>query len=71
MATTSADNSLSIFKYGKLKPGIYRIQNLYAQTYMDIHDHSRDVCCRPVTALAEGRGLVSPFQQLAARTPDD
>lgn len=45
MATTSADSSLSIFKGGKLKPGIYEIQNLYSQTYMDIHEHSREVCC--------------------------
>jgi hypothetical protein len=55
-------DSLSIFEDGKLKPGIYKIQNLFGQTFMDIHEHSREVCCRPATALGEGRGLVRPFQ---------
>ena len=72
MATTSVDNPPSIFfKNGQLKPGIYKIQNVYAQTYMDIHDHSKDVCCRPATALAEGRGLVSLFRQLVAGISDN
>ena len=51
----------SIFEDGKLKPGIYKIQNLYSQTYMEIHEHSREVCCRPAASLEEGRGLVRPF----------
>ena len=71
MTLSSTSDSSSIFKDGKLKPGIYKIQNLYAQTYMDIHEHSRDVCCRPATALGEGRGLVRPFQQPVARVSDD
>jgi len=61
-STTS--DSLSIFKDGKLKPGIYKIQNLRAQTYMDVHEHLREVCCRPATALEEGRGFVRPFFSL-------
>ena len=63
MNSTTSD-SLSIFEDGKLNPGIYKIQNLYGQTYMDIHEHSREVCCRPATVLAEGRGLVCPFCSL-------
>jgi hypothetical protein len=60
MAAATANDALSIFKGGKLKPGIYKIQNLYAQTYVDINEHSRDVCCRSATALEEGKGLVCP-----------
>ena len=71
MATTSASDPLSIFRGGKLKPGIYKIQNLYRQTYMDIHEHSREVCCQSATALEEGRGLVRPFQQPVAHVPND
>ena len=56
-----AGDSLSVFEDGKLKQGIYKIQNLFGQTYMDIHGHSREVCCRPVTAIGEGRGLVGQF----------
>ena len=58
---SKTSDSLSIFEDGKLKPGIYKIQNLYGQTYVDIHEHSREVCCRPATAFIEGRGLVRPF----------
>jgi len=47
-----------IFENGKLKAGIYKIQNLYTQGYVDIHEHSREVCCRPVQELQEGRGMV-------------
>jgi len=59
MTSNSTGNSHSIFKY-ELKSGIYKIQNLLSQTYMDIHEHTREVCCRPATALAEGKGLVRP-----------
>jgi hypothetical protein len=71
MATTSASDPLSIFRGGKLKPGIYKIQNLYGQTYMDIHDHSKEVCCRSATSLEEGRGLVRPLQQHLVHISDD
>ncbi|KAF9781777.1 hypothetical protein BJ322DRAFT_243880 [Thelephora terrestris] len=57
MAPNSISNPSSIFKDGKLKPGIYKIQSLYSQAFIDIHEHSRDVCCRPATLLGEGRGL--------------
>jgi len=69
--SSTTSGSLSIFKDGKLKPGIYKIQNLYAQTYMEIHEHSREACCRPVGALEEGEGLVRPFQWSMAHIADD
>jgi hypothetical protein len=58
MTASSTDDLLSIFKDGKPKPGTYQIQNLTGQTYMDVQEDSREVCCRPTTALGEGRGLV-------------
>jgi len=42
---------------GTQKPGIYRIQNIYTEGYLDIEVPSRDVCCRPARDLREGRGL--------------
>ena len=54
-------NTRSIFKDGKLKPGIYKIQNLFSETYLDIHRHSREVCCRSTRDLGDGRGLVSQY----------
>lgn len=57
MTSNSTGDSLSIFRY-ELKPGIYKIQNLFSQTYMDIHEHTKEVCCRPAANLGEGKGLV-------------
>ena len=71
MTLSPTSDSVSIFKDGKLKQGIYKIQNLYSQTYMDIHEHTRDVCCRPATALGEGRGLVCPFHRPVVHVSDD
>jgi hypothetical protein len=48
----------SIFQDGILKPGVYKIQNLYAETYLDVHLHSMELCCRPAKDLESGRGLV-------------
>jgi hypothetical protein len=59
MGFNSTSSSSSILKDGELKPGIYKIQNIYTETFLDIHVHSREVCCRPVKDLGEGRGLVS------------
>ncbi|KAF9648165.1 hypothetical protein BDM02DRAFT_3187334 [Thelephora ganbajun] len=56
MTPTSTNNSISIFKDGKLKPGIYKIQNIVSQTYVDIREHTRELCGRPATLL-EGGGL--------------
>ena len=58
MAFTSTGNSSSIFEDGKLKPGIYKIQNLYSEAFLDIHEHSREMCCRPARDLGEERGIV-------------
>jgi len=69
--SSATSGSLSIFKDGKLKPGIYKIQNLYAQTYTEIHEHSREACCRRAGALEEGKGLVRPFQWSMVRISDD
>ena len=59
-----------IFENGKLKPGIYKIQNLYTETYLDIHQHSKEVCCRPARDLEDGRGLVSTHLTFGIRTAE-
>ena len=51
----------SIFENGKLKPGIYKIQNISSDTYLDIDVPSREVCCRPKKDLEEGRGFVRVY----------
>jgi len=63
MTLTSANDFASIFKDGKLKPGIYMIQNVVSQTYVDMREHSRELCCRPDTRL-EGKGLVGSCPHL-------
>ena len=60
MAPPTTRNTSSIFRNGKLKPGIYQIQHFCHKLYMDIHELSREVCCRPATDLEQGRGLVRP-----------
>ena len=57
MSTMSLSPS-SILEDGPLKPGIYKIQNIHNETFLDIEIRSRDVCCRPATDLEEGRGIV-------------
>ena len=64
MTLTSTNDYVSIFKDGKLKPGIYKIQNIVSQTYVDVREHTRELCCRPAAVL-EGNGLVSPCPHLA------
>ena len=64
MTLTSTNDYASIFKDGKLKPGVYKIQNIVSQTYVDIREHTRELCCRPAAVL-EGNGLVSPCPHLA------
>ena len=63
-------NPSPIFEDGKLKPGIYKIQNIFAENYVDIELHSREMCCRPAKNLAEGRGLVSRYLPPAVRVSD-
>ena len=48
----------SIFENGRLKSGIYKIQNLLSESYLDVLHHSMQLCCRPAQDLEEGRGLV-------------
>jgi len=67
MTLTSTDNSASIFKDGKLKPGVYKIQNIVGQTYVDIREHVRELCGRPATVL-EGNGLVGSRPHLTPIT---
>ena len=59
MTMSSTGNSTSILKDGKLKPGIYKIQNLYHQNYLDVQEHSKQLWCRPAKDLEDGKGLVS------------
>lgn len=56
--TLHSTKTSPIFENGSLKSGIYKIQNLFSDTYLDIHHHSMQLCCRPARDLEEGRGLV-------------
>ena len=56
--TMTFNNPSSIFKDGRLKPGIYKIQNLFNGGYVDIYEHSREMRRRSAQELEEGRGLV-------------
>jgi len=56
-----------IFQGGKLKPGIYKIQNLHSETYLDVLQHSKEVCCRPEQDLRNNKGLVRPFLPFVVR----
>ena len=57
MTSTSTSGYTFIFKDGKLKPGIYKIQNVVSETYVDVLEHTGELCCRPVTVL-EGNELL-------------
>lgn len=70
MTLSSTDDSPPIFEGGKLKSGIYKIQNLFAETYLDIHQHSKQVCCRPARDLEDGRGLVRSYPPFTAHVSD-
>ena len=50
-----------IFEYGNLEPGIYKIQNLRSETYLDVHHHSKEVCCRPVHASDAQKWEIKPL----------
>ena len=67
MTLSSKNDPFSIFKDGKPKPGIYKIQNIASQTYVDIREHTRELCCRPATFL-EGKGLVGSCPCLTRMT---
>ena len=72
LALTMSWISMSSFSSSSnLKPGVYRIQNLYSGTYLDIHEHSRELCCRPLRGIEPGKGLVSPIYHPTAIISDD
>lgn len=54
----AANMTPSILINGKLKLGIYQIQNLAGQTFVEMQESSRTLCCRPAKALSGGDGLV-------------
>jgi len=39
--------SSSILENGKLKPGVYKIQNLAGQTYVEMQESKKELCGRP------------------------
>ena len=51
----------TIFRDGRLKPGIYKIKSILTETYVDIEIHSRTLCGRPAENLGAGSGLVRAF----------
>jgi hypothetical protein len=55
---------MPVFEDGRVRPGIYKIMNSVGQTYVDIREHNRELCCRPTTVL-EGKGLVGSYLRLA------
>ena len=52
------NDPMSIFVDGKLKPGTYKVQNLASQTYLEILERSKELCCRPATVLTPEDALV-------------
>jgi hypothetical protein len=66
MTLTSKDGSGPVFRDGKLRPGIYKIQNIVGQTYVDIREHAKELCGRPATLL-EGKGLVRSCPHLTQK----
>jgi hypothetical protein len=67
MPLPSQNESGSIFREGKLKPGVYKIQNVVGQTYVDVREHSKQLCGRPATLL-EGKGLVGSCSHFTQKT---
>ena len=61
MTQKSTTDPPRIFEDGKLKPGIYKIQNLRSETYLDVHQHSKEVCCRPVRASDAQKWEIKPL----------
>ena len=58
----ASNDSASIFADGKLKPGIYKIQNVKGHTCLDIRE-TGELCCRPATVLGT-KGLVRWFSPI-------
>lgn len=58
MHTPSLSDPMSIFMGGKLKPGKYKVQNLASKTYLEVLEHSKELCCRPETVLSPEDALL-------------
>ncbi|KAF9649761.1 hypothetical protein BDM02DRAFT_1746722 [Thelephora ganbajun] len=56
MKNNASKTRSSILQDGKIKPGIYKIQNIVSKTYVDIKDHVRELCGRPSSTLEKYRG---------------
>ena len=59
MVYNSPRSPPSIFQGGRIKPGVYKIQNIVSKTYVDIKDDVRELCGRPSQVLEYGRDQVS------------
>ena len=59
----SHDPIMSVFEDGKLKPGKYKVQNLTGQTFLEILEDSKELCCRPATVLSAQDASVT-FQNI-------
>ena len=70
MTQNSTTDSPRIFENGRLKPGVYKIQNLFAETYLDVLQHSKQVCCRPTRDVEDGKGLVRPYLPFGIHVSD-
>jgi len=70
MTLSSTTDPHRIFENGKLKPGIYRIQNLRSETYLDVLQHSKELCCRPARDIGAKKGLVRPCLPFAVRVSE-
>ena len=51
MTVHSTTGPTSVFEGGRLKPGIYKIQNIQSETFRYIDVHTREACCRPAKDL--------------------
>ena len=49
---------MSMFVNGKLRPGVYQVQHLVGQTFLEILQDSKEVCCRPAAILSPQDALV-------------
>jgi hypothetical protein len=58
MSVPPPKDLMSMFVNGTLKPGKYKVQNLTGQTYLEILEDSRELCCRPGTVLSPQDALV-------------
>ena len=58
MTFNSTSGCSSILEGGKLKPGIYKIQNINTEAYVDVEVATRELCGRLAQNLGEGRGFV-------------